>query len=85
MFVGNPSIIFVGILHITHCTIQHNEQIVRSREHLNLRTHKDNMINLVVICSKLAWEPSAAKVIKSYSHRLPAYKRFNRETKFSLK
>ena len=34
---------------------------------------------------KLAWEPSPAKVTKSYSRRLPALERFYRETKFSLK
>ena len=32
---------------------------------------------------KLAWEPSAAKVTKSYSRRIPEIKRFYRETKFS--
>ena len=32
----------------------------------------------------LTWEPSAAKVTKSYSRRLPALERFYRETKFSL-
>ena len=32
----------------------------------------------------LAWEPSTAKVTKSYSRRLPAFKRFNRENEFSL-
>ena len=32
----------------------------------------------------IAWEPSAAKVTKSYSRRLPALDRFYRETKFSL-
>ena len=31
----------------------------------------------------LAWEPSAVKVIKSYSRRLPALERFHRETNFS--
>ena len=30
------------------------------------------------------WEPSAAKVTKSYSHRLHALERFYRETKFLL-
>ena len=29
----------------------------------------------------LAWEPSSAKVTKSYSRRLPALERFYRETK----
>ena len=29
---------------------------------------------------QLAWEPSSAKVTKSYSRRLPALERFNRET-----
>ena len=33
---------------------------------------------------KLAWEPSAAQVTKSYSRRLPALERFYRHTKFSL-
>ena len=32
----------------------------------------------------LAWEPSAAKVTKSYSRRLPALEQFYRETEFSL-
>ena len=32
----------------------------------------------------LAWEPSAAMVTKSSSRRLPAFKRFCRDTKFSL-
>ena len=32
----------------------------------------------------LAWEPSTAKVTKSYSRRLPAFKRFYRENEFSL-
>ena len=32
----------------------------------------------------LAWEPSAAKGTHSTSRRLPALKRFYRETKFSL-
>ena len=30
------------------------------------------------------WEPSAAKVTKSYSRRLPAFERYCRETKFLL-
>ena len=34
--------------------------------------------------STIAWKPSAAKVTKSYSRRLPALERFFRETKFSL-
>ena len=33
---------------------------------------------------KLAWEPSAAQVTYSYSHRLPALDRFYCETKISL-
>ena len=32
----------------------------------------------------LAWEPSAAKVTKSCSRRLPTLERFYRETKFSI-
>ena len=32
----------------------------------------------------IAWEPSAAKVTKSYSCRLPALERFYLETEFSL-
>ena len=32
----------------------------------------------------LAWEPSAAKVTKSYFRRLPALERVYQETKFSL-
>ena len=34
--------------------------------------------------SVLDWEPSAAKVTKSYSHRLPALERFYLGTTFSL-
>ena len=36
------------------------------------------------IVYELAWEPSAAKVTKSYSPRLPALDQFYRETKFSV-
>ena len=39
---------------------------------------------LYVHINILAWEPSAAKVTKSYSFRLPALERFYQKTKFSL-
>ena len=66
-----------------HCTIK-NKKLFEPENVYVYGLALNNMINLVVIYSKLAWEPSAAKVIKIYSHRLPAYEQFYRETNFSL-
>ena len=38
----------------------------------------------VEVYIRLAWEPTSAKVTKSYSHCLLALERFYREIKFSL-
>ena len=40
--------------------------------------------DLQIFITIIAWEPSAPKVTKSYSRRLPAIERVYRETKFSL-
>ena len=53
-------------------------QPIRSSRWASYNKHIYKYINI------LAWEPSAAKVTKSYSSRLPALERFYRETKFTL-
>jgi len=52
---------------------------VMTGTHTNIQSNKDYYFTY-----KLAWEPSAAKVTESYSCRLPAIERLERETKLSL-
>ena len=51
---------------------------------LTLKSDMKIILTNIHLYSVLAWEPSAAKVTKTYFRRLPALEVFNRETKFSL-